>query len=177
MSSNNPSSTNIDQPGVENSTPGWARKIWATLNVSLSRFHSIVGLAAGLVSIVGAIFSTTQFFRPAPGMGEVVAVVQDAKSDRALSDATIEILTPQNALITTLTPDSSGRVRQTLHEGPYRLRVSHPRFGAEVRQIQVLSGQTAEVRLRLRAGTSSPLDHAERAVGEGVSAVRRLFGL
>lgn len=153
------------------------RRTWAVLHGPLSRVQTIVGLAAGLVSIVGALASATQFFKPAPGMGEVVAVVQDAKSEKAISDATIEILTLHNALITTLTPNSLGRARYTLPEGSYRLRASHPRFGAEVRQIHVLSGQTAEVPLRLRAGSSSPLVHAGRAVNEGVLAVRRLFGL
>ena len=152
-------------------------KTLAVLNMSLSRFQTIIGLTAGLVSIVGTLVSATQFFKPAPAMGEVVAVVQEAKSEKAVSGATIEILTPRNALVTTLTPNSLGRARYTLPEGAYRLRVSHPRFGAEVRQIQVFSGQTAEVPVRLRAGSSSPLVHAERAVSEGVLAVRRLFGL
>jgi hypothetical protein len=36
-----------------------------------------------------------------------------------------------------------------MREGAYRLRVTHPRFGAEVRQIQVIVGQITEVRVRL----------------------------
>jgi hypothetical protein len=40
----------------------------------------------------------------------------------------------------------------------------------------VVRGQTAEVHLRLRAGSSSPLAQAERVVREGVGAVRRIFG-
>jgi hypothetical protein len=127
------------------------------LHVSLSRFQTIVGLLAGLVSVFGAVYSVPQFFKPAPGMGEVVALVQEAKSEKAVAGATIEILTAQNALVTTLTPDSLGQVRYALKEGPYRVRVSHPRFGAEVRQIHVFSGQTVEVRVRLRAGSSFSL--------------------
>ncbi|MFZ1058182.1 MAG: carboxypeptidase-like regulatory domain-containing protein [Candidatus Rokuibacteriota bacterium] len=127
------------------------------LHVSLSRFQTIVGLLAGLVSVFGAVYSVPQFFKPAPGMGEVVALVQEAKSEKAVAGATIEILTAQNALVTTLTPDSLGQVRHALKEGLYRVRVSHPRFSAEVRQIQVFSGQTVEVRVRLRAGSSFSL--------------------
>jgi hypothetical protein len=144
------------------------------LHVSLSRFQTIVGLLAGLVSVFGAVYSVPQFFNPAPGMGEVVALVQEAKSEKAVAGATIEILTAQNALVTTLTPDSLGQVRHALKEGPYRVRVSHPRFGAEVRQIQVFSGQTAEIRVRLNAGSSSP---PERAVSGRVRAVQQLLGL
>ena len=98
-------------------------------------------------------------------------------SQKAVAGATIEILTPQNALVTTLTPNSLGQARHTLKEGSYRVRVSHPRFSAAVRPIQVFSGQTVEVRVRLQAGSSSSLAHAERAVSGGVRAVRRLLGL
>lgn len=171
----------LEQAG--NGASGWARsgatwlaKTWGALHVSLSRVQAIVGLLAGIVSVIGALYSVTQFFRPGPGMGEVVAVVHDAKSENGVSGATIEILTPQNALVATLTPDSSGRVRRNLKEGTYRVRVSHPRFAAEVRQIQVFSGQTVEIKLRLRAGSSSPLEQAGRAVNDGVRAVRRAFG-
>jgi hypothetical protein len=127
------------------------------LRVSLSRVQTIVGLLAGLVSVFGAVYSVPQFFKPAPGMGEVVALVQEAKSEKAVAGATIEILTAKNALVTTLTPDSLGQVRYALKEGPYRVRVSHPRFSAEVRQIHVFSGQTVEVRVRLQAGPSFSL--------------------
>jgi hypothetical protein len=154
----------------------WFAKTWAVLNPSLSRVQAIVGLVAGIISVTGALYSVTQFFRPAPGMGEVVAVVQEAKTEKGMSDATIEILTPQNALVATLTSDVLGRARQTLKEGTYRVFVSHPRYAAEVRQIQVFSRQTVEVKLRLRAGSSSSLAHAGRAVNEGVGAVRRAFG-
>jgi hypothetical protein len=150
---------------------------WATLHVSLSRFQTIIGLSAGIISIMGTLLSSTQFFKPAPATGEVVAVVQEAKSQKAVSDARIEILTLHNGLVTTLTPNSLGRARYTLPEGAYRLRVSHPRFGAEVRQVHVLSGQTAEIQVRLRAGSSSPRVHVGRVLSEGALAVRRLFGL
>lgn len=148
----------------------------ARLNVSLSGLQTAIGLTAGIVSIAGALFAIPGFFTPAPGKGEVVAIVQDAKTEKAVSDATIEILTPQNAVVTTLTPNWSGKARYTLDEGHYRVRVSHPRFAAEIRQVQVVSRQTAEVRVQLRAGASSALRHAERVIDEGVSAMRRLFG-
>lgn len=155
----------------------WLGKTWAVLNVSLSRVQAVIGLVAGIVSVTGALFSFTQFFRPAPGMGEVVAVVQEARSEKGVPDATIEILTPQNALVATLTPNSMGRARQSLKEGTYRMRVSHPHYAAEVRQIQVFSRQTVEVKVRLRAEASPSVEQAGRAVTEGVRAMRRAFGL
>jgi len=130
------------------------------LNISFSRVQTFIGLAAGVLSITGALAA---FFKPAPDKSELVAIVQDAKTEKAVSDATIEILTLQNAVVTTLTPDWYGKARCTLDEGHYRLRVSHPRYGAEVREVQLVSRQSTEVRVQLRTGTS---------VG---GAMRRLF--
>src|SRR5262249_61403814 len=111
---------------------------------------------------------------PPPRWGDGVAIVRGAKPERPISDATIETLTPQQALVTTLTAANRGQARQRLKEGPYRVRVSHPKFGAEVRQIVVQSGQTAEVRVLLtqRAGGSSPIGEATHAGNEGVGAVK-----
>ena len=90
--------------------------------------------------------------------------------------ATIEILTPLNALVTMLTPDSRGRAHQNLKEGIYVVRVSHPDYSAEVLQIQVFSRQTVEIKASLRAGSSAPLEHAGRAVKDKVRAVGRALG-
>jgi len=120
------------------------------LNLSVSRVQTFVGLAAGILSITGALVA---FIKPGPDKGELVAIVQDAKTEKAMSDATIEILTPRDAVITTLKPNSSGKARYTLGEGHYRLRVSHPRYGQEVREVQLIASQTTEVRVQLRAGS------------------------
>ena len=155
-------------------TPSAPKTTWATcksfiLGLSLSRVQSVVGTLAGIASVTGAAFSLVQFARPA-NTGELVAIVQAAGSHRSVTDATIEVLTTQNAIVATLTPDSTGRVTQELTEGVYVVRVSHPRYAAEVRRVQVLPRQTVEIRASLRAGSSSPI---ERAVNDGVSAVRR----
>src|SRR6266404_2586143 len=145
---------------------------------ALSGFQTVVGITTGLFSIGGVLFAVPGFFKtppPEPTMGQIVAIVAEAKTEKAITDAKIEILTPQNALITTVTPNYFGKARHSLEEGPYRIRVSHPRYAAEVRQVQVVKGQTAEVHLRLRGGSSSPLDQAERVVREGVGLVKRIF--
>jgi hypothetical protein len=141
---------------------------------SFTAVQSLVGLAAGLVSIIGAAYSVVQVFAPAPQYGEVVAIVREARTDRPVADATIEVFTGEDALVTTVTADK-GLARQSLKEGLYRLRVSHPRFGAETRHVQVQARQTAEVRFQLRSGGSSPVGTATRAVNEGVGAVSRFI--
>jgi hypothetical protein len=141
--------------------------------LSLTRFHTVVGTLAGIASITGAAFSLVQFARPA-NRGDLVAIVQAAGSREGVTDATIEVLTTQNAIVATLTSDSTGRVSQELAEGVYVVRVSHPGYAADVRRVQVLPRQTVEVRASLRAGSSSPTP-IERAANTGVNAVRRAF--
>src|SRR2546426_7914719 len=143
------------------------------LNVNLSMFQTVVGLTAGVVSILGALLAVPNYLKPAIGKGEVVAVVVDAKTEKAVSNATVEILTLNNAVVTTVNSGFFGKARYTLEEGQYRIRVKHPKFGAEVRHVQVVSGQSAEIRIRLRSGASAPL---HEVLGEGVNTVKRLFG-
>jgi hypothetical protein len=83
----------------------------------------------------------------------------------------VEILTLKDAVVTTLTPGAEGQARGNLKEGTYRLRVSHPRYVAEARQVQIVAGQTSEVRLKLAppaAPKTGPIDDA-------VGAVKRIF--
>src|SRR5207245_1708315 len=146
------------------------------LSVKLSPFQTVMGLTAGALSILGALLAVPNYFKPAIGKGEVVAVVVDAKTEKAVSNATVEILTLNNAVVTTVNSGLFGKASSTLEEGQYRIRVKHPKFGAEVRHVQVVSGQSAEVRVQLRSGAAPHLHAADRVIGEGVNAVKRLFG-
>ncbi len=145
-------------------------------NVTLSVFQTFVGVTAGIISILGALFAIPSYFKPAPGKGQIVAIILEAKTEKAVSDATVEILTPNNAVVTTFNSNYFGKASYPLEEGLYRLRVSDPKFAPEVRHVQVASGQSAEVRVRLHSGASVPLRQAERLIDEGVSAVKRVFG-
>jgi hypothetical protein len=140
--------------------------------LSLSRIQSVVAILAGVVSVGGAAASVVPFARPA-NTGELVAVVRVAGTQRSIADATVEVLTTDNAIVARLSPDAAGRVSRELREGVYLVRVSHPRYAAEVRRIQVQPGQTVAITATLRQGASSPLD---RTVNKGVSAVRRALG-
>lgn len=140
--------------------------------LSLSRIQSVVAILAGVVSVAGAASSVVQFARPG-NTGELVAVVRASGTQRSVGDATVEVLTTDNALVATLRPDTAGRVTQELHEGVYLVRVSHPRYAADVRRIQVQPRQTVAITATLRQGSSSPLD---RTVNKGVGAVRKALG-
>jgi hypothetical protein len=126
------------------------------LKLSLSRLQTLVSLAAGLVSITGALIAIPNLFKSVNGKGELVTIVQDARTGKALSDATVEILTPQGALVATLTPNSSGEASCKLDPGRFRVHVSHPQLGDQTREVQVVSSQSTEIRVQLRASSSFP---------------------
>lgn len=155
----------------------WLRRCWDVLSHPLSKVQATIGFCAGLISVGSVVLSFLGILHAAPGHGDVVAIVQEARSQRPVADAVIEILTPQDALITTLALPGDGRARKSLKEGQYRLRVSHPRFAGETRQIQVQAGQTAEIRIALapRGSGSAAAAAAGKAVDEGVGVVRRFF--
>jgi hypothetical protein len=164
---------------------------------SLPHMQTVVGLLAGILSIGG--FAYSYFWATAPVVptrGDVIAVAVDARTEKTIADATLEVFTLKDALVTTLTPDASGRARHSIKEGSYRLRVTHPRFNTETRTIYVIAGNTADIRVRLTprpstsagaaptpaspaAGTSgggaSPTKEIGKAVDEGVNAVKKIF--
>jgi hypothetical protein len=110
-----------------------------------------------------------------------VTTVQEAGSHRSITDATIEVLTSQDEIVATLTPDATGRATRDLTEGSYVVRITHPRYAAETRRVQVLSRQTVEIRANLRTGSTaaSPARSSsavERAVDEGLRGTRRALG-
>ena len=148
---------------------------------TLSAAQSVIGLVAGIFSVVGGVYSGVQYFGRTPTQtGELVAVVRDARTDRPVSGSSVEILGVDDALLTTLAPGDSGQVRTRLREGLYRVRVTHPRYATDTRRIQVGAGQTAQISISLtpRGSGSGPpavVAGTTRAVNEGVSAIRRFF--
>ena len=140
-------------------------------HLTLSRFHAIVGIIAGFISISVGLYTYLHFStRTAAVTGELVTIVQDARTGKPVPGAAVEILTPKDVLVTTLTPGADGQARGRLKEGVYRLRVTHPGFAAEARQVQVVAGQTSEVRLKLLqpAPKAGPVD-------EAVGAIKKIF--
>jgi len=158
---------------LTSATSSIASSRWASatsvLSVSFPRVQAVVGTLAGVVSVVGALLSLVQFVHPV-NTGSLVATVKAADSRRSVTDATIEVLTSENAIVATLTPDATGRATQDLKEGVYIVRLSHPRYAAEVRRIEVRRRQTVALAVSLRSGSSSPV---ERALNGGVGAVRK----
>jgi hypothetical protein len=116
----------------------------------LSTVQTVVGILAGLLTIGGGFLSFTGIASSStPQQGEIVAVVQDLRSSKPLPQATVEIFTPQDAIVTTLNAEADGHLSRRLKEGRYRLRVTHPGFLTEVRHVEVHSGQRSDIRIAL----------------------------
>ena len=125
-------------------------RITTYIRQPLSSFQALVGLLTGFVAICGALL-TFDMLSPVPAkpQGEIVAFVQDARSRKPVADAKVEIFTAQNTVVTMVTVQADGRITRPVKAGTYRLRVSHPNFDTEVRQIQVQAGQRSDVRVAL----------------------------
>ena len=160
----------------------------------LLHLQAAVGTLAGVLSIAAAAVTLQQHFGGPRDIGQVVAVVEDVRLEKPVGGAIVEILTPQNALVTTLTPSREGRATYTGKEGTYRVLVTHPRFSPEVRQVVVQAGQKTEIHVRLRTRvapapvptiarppertvtTGATATPTNRASGNGPSGFKRIFG-
>jgi len=125
-------------------------------HLSLTRLQGVCGTIAALLSIGGA-FGYMVPFQPKSDRGEVLAIVQEARSGKPVADATVELLTLQDALVTMVPPAAgAGSAKAPTKEGTYRLRVKHPKYSTESRQIYVLAGQTAQIQVRLSPRPAPP---------------------
>ncbi len=137
----------------------------------MTKLQTVVGFGAGLVTIAGTISSLAGLGAALPSKGEVVAVVQD-RARKPVAAATVEILTPQDALVTTLTAEQDGRVMHRVKEGRYRLRVTHPQFAAETRQVEVHAGERSEIRVLL---TRPAVPSVKTVIAQSPSSLRKFF--
>jgi hypothetical protein len=141
-----------DMPDAPLEAPTGAGNSWlgVLLSTPLSRVQAVLGVLAGCLTIVGTLVSYTGLSKPpAPVQGEIVAIVQLGSTHKPLPNAMVEILTAQDAIVTTLNPEMDGRVTRKLREGRYRLRVTHPNLLPESRTVEVHAGQQSQIRIAL----------------------------
>jgi hypothetical protein len=165
----------VASPSSSSAAPSWMGLV---LSTPLSRVQAVVGVLAGCLTIIGTLVSYTGLTKPpAPVQGEIVAHVQLAHSHKPLPSATVEILTSQDAIVTTLSPEADGRITRKLKEGRYRLRVTHPNLVPETRYVEVHAGQQSQVRVALvpRQTPRPARAVASVTVVEQPSPVRKFF--
>lgn len=151
-------------------------------HLSFTRVQGVCGTLAALISIGGA-FGYIVPHRTSD-RGEVLAIVQEARSGKPVADATVELLTLQDALVTMVPPAAgAGTAKTPMKEGTYRLRVKHPKYTTESRQIYVLAGQTAQIKVRLSprpltppaAPTGTPVAATEPPSGTPYDSIKKIF--
>jgi hypothetical protein len=155
---------------------------WVVEKGSLASLQSLVGIVAGLTSILGALYSAVQI-DGGNRIGDLTAVVRTVDGEAPAAGATVEVLTVENALVTTLTPAKDGRASTSLAEGRYVVRASAPQHEPETRAVEVQRGGRAQIHFTLASrapatvasGPRRPESAATRAVDKGAGAVRRLF--
>jgi len=159
---------------------------------SYSSLQSMVALLAGLTSIGGATYSALGYLRSTPEPGEMVAVVREAGTERPVAGAVVEVRTPDDKIVTTMTQGDDGLARRAIAPGAYHLRIVHPQFVEAARDVEVQPGGVAEVRVPLEPRARQASVHSPRAVARddephpttgpgraldrGVVATRRFLG-
>jgi hypothetical protein len=155
-------------------------------SISFAAVRTIVLLLAASLSIAGYAYRYFEI-ATAPTDGELLTVVRDP-AGAPLSDARIAVLTLADAPVTSFRAAAPAGGLRVLHEGTYRLRVSHPKYATEARMVQVIAGHTSEVRIKLgprivatpvRTPSPAPppahVNPATRGVGDGVDRLKRIF--
>ena len=155
-------------------------------SISFAGLRTIVLLLAASLSIAGYAYQSFEFAM-SPTEGELLTVVRDA-AGAPLSDARIAVLTLADTALTSFRAAAPAGGMRVLKEGTYRLRVSHPKFVTQTRLVQIIAGQTSEVRLTMVpriAATPTPgsipvprtphVNPATRVVSDSVDSVKRFF--
>ena len=133
----------------EDVKPGW-------VVLPLQKLQAIIGVAAGALTIIVTGGSLLGVSTRMPVQGDLVALVSTARPPAPLRDATVEILTPTAVVVTTLSADDEGRIHYRLREGQYRVRVTHPQYLPDQKDVQVWAGQRADIRVTLASRAPAP---------------------
>jgi len=151
---------------------------------SVASLQSVVSVLAGLVSISGAVYSAVRYVTPAPGTLDVLAVIHSHAGDRPLAGSTLQIVTRDDVPVAELTAPADGHVRQPLHAGDYRLRLSAPSFQPQTGDVHLEPGTMTAVRFELAQEETSPtagrgrVAHSSdggRAFSRGIGAAGQFF--
>jgi 5-hydroxyisourate hydrolase-like protein (transthyretin family) len=130
-----------------------------------------IAVITGVITIVGAGYSVYRFLNPAPDKGRLEVVIQDNEAGSPLTGVTVEILSTNKALIATLATDQDGRVRYTLKDGRYDVRVRQNGYADATREIQVTPGQDVALTVRLTPPAIKGLQNSfKKVIGRGSSS-------
>jgi len=137
----------------------------------LTLAQGAIAVLTGLVTIIGAGYSVYRFLNPVPDNARLEVVIQESEAGAPLPGATVEILSTSKVLIATLAADQDGRVRYTLKDGRYDVRVRQNGYADTTREIQVTPGQDVSLTVRLTTATIKGLQNSfKKVIGRGSSS-------
>lgn len=116
-------------------------------NFRLQALNMTVATLAGIISIVGGVYSLKMnFFQPPVAYGELLGFVRDERLAKPLRSATVEVLDDSGSVLATLSTDENGRYfMKDLKEGRYEVKASAVYHDPEERIVSIQKKQTSTV--------------------------------
>lgn len=116
----------------------------------LTSLHTLVATLAGIISIMGGLYSLKSTVFQTQPQGIVQGMVRDQAIAKPLREATVEISDIGNFILSTLYTDSAGHYQTgKLKEGPYIIKVTAVRHLPQTKTVTVLRDQTSTVNFDL----------------------------
>lgn len=118
--------------------------------VHLHVLSLVVAICAGLVSVVGGVYSLrANFFTPKTGT--LQGIVRDESIAKPLWLASVEVSNADGAIIAVIDTSESGRYSlSSLREGDYTIKVSAPFHEAQSKNIRIYQNATSSVNFDLK---------------------------
>ncbi len=118
-----------------------------------SHLHALnifVATVAGIISIVGGVYSLKSNLFQDKSFGEIQGVILDQKLSKPLWQAPVEISLPDGAVIDTINTDQTGRyVSKSLKAGSYIVKASAPLHHNETKNVVVERKRTSTINFEL----------------------------
>jgi hypothetical protein len=110
----------------------------------------VVALLAGMISIVGGVYTLKNNFFPSQTYGGIEGIVRDEKLAKPLWLAPVEISTAEGAVVSSVTTDKEGHyLVEKLPTGSYEVKFSAPMHKSESKTVRIEKNLTASVHIDL----------------------------
>ncbi|MFA6600161.1 MAG: carboxypeptidase-like regulatory domain-containing protein [Candidatus Omnitrophota bacterium] len=117
----------------------------------------LVAMLAGLISIVGGVYTLKNNFFPTQTYGSLQGIVRDERLARPLLLSSVEISLPDGTLVNTAITDREGKFNiATLKTGNYQVKFTSPLHQVETKTVKVEKGLAATINVDL-APLSEPV--------------------
>jgi hypothetical protein len=110
----------------------------------------VVALLAGMISIVGGVYTLKNNFFPSQTYGGIEGIVRDEKLAKPLWLAPVEISASDGAVVSSVTTDKEGHyLVEKLPTGSYEVKFSAPLHKTQTKTVRIEKNLTASVHIDL----------------------------